>query len=103
MPTILGMALVPLTVLWAGNPLRLLQLAFVSAGFEAGAAAVIGGSFGLPSAMGPGLAFIIYIGVQYSIGMRYPGEGEVFWTLTPLFALLAYAVFSVWLLPDAFA
>jgi hypothetical protein len=35
--------------------------------------------------------------------MRYSAEGAVFWALTPLFALLGYALLSVVVLPDAFA
>jgi hypothetical protein len=101
--TILGMVLVPLTLIWAANPVRLLQLAFVAAVFEAGAAMIIGGGFGLPTAMVPGLLFIIYVVAQYALGMRYPAEAAVFWALTPLLALLGYALFSVVVLPDAFA
>jgi hypothetical protein len=100
--TILGLALVPLTLIWAANPVRLLQLAFVAAVFEAGAAMVIG-AFGLPTALVPGLMFIIFIVAQYALGMRYPAEAAVFWALTPLLALLGYALFSVVVLPDAFA
>src|SRR3984885_5185362 len=100
--TILGLALVPLTLIWAMNPVRLLQLAFVVAVFEAGAAMVIG-SFGLPTALVPGLMFITFIVAQYAMGMRYPAEAVVFWALTPLIALLGYALLSVVVLPDAFA
>ena len=100
--TILGLVLVPLSLIWAMNPVRLLQLAFVSAVFEAGAAVIIG-SFGLPTAMVPGLLFIVFVVAQYALGMRYPAEGAVFWALTPLLALLAYALLSVVVLPDAFA
>jgi hypothetical protein len=100
--TVLGMILVPLSLLWVGNPVRLLQLALVSAVFEAGAALVIGGSFGLPPAMVPGLLFISYIVVQYALGMRYPAEGPVLSTLLPLFLLLGYALLSVMILPQAF-
>jgi hypothetical protein len=100
--TILGLVLVPLTLIWAMNPVRLLELAFFAAVFEAGAAAIIG-SFGLPTAMVPGLLFIVFVVAQYALGMRYPAEGPVFWALTPLLALLAYALLSVLLLPDAFA
>jgi hypothetical protein len=100
--TILGLVLVPLSLIWAMNPVRLLQLAFVASVFEAGAAAIIG-SFGLPTAMVPGLLFIVFVVAQYALGMRYPAEGPVFWALTPLLALLAYALFSVVVLPDAFA
>jgi hypothetical protein len=100
--TVLGMILLPLSVLWAGNPIRLLQLAIISAIFEAGAALILGGSFGLQPAMVPGLLFVAYVVTQYALGMRYPGEGRVLWALTPLFALLGYAVLSIFVLPQAF-
>jgi hypothetical protein len=101
--TVLGMVLVPLALLWAGQPVRLLQLALIAAVFEAGAALVLGGSFGLQPALVPGLLFIAYIGLQYALGMRYPGEAPVFWAAAPLIALLMYAVVSIWLLPSGFA
>jgi hypothetical protein len=100
--TVLGIILVPLSLLWALNPVRLLQTIMISAVFEASAAVVIGG-FGLQPAMVPGLLFIAYIVVQYAIGMRYPGEGAVLKAAFPLLALLCYAVLSAKLLPDAFA
>src|SRR4051794_8026040 len=103
MPTILGLVVLPLCIIWALRPIRLLQLAFVAAVFEAGVAVVIGGSFGLPLAMVPGLLFITYILMQYAIGMRFVGEALVFRTMLPFLALLGYAILSVYLLPDIFA
>ena len=100
--TVLGLILLPLALFWAGNPIRLLQLAIIAAIFEAGAALVLGGSFGLQPAMVPGLLFVTYVVAQYAAGMRYPGEGRVFWTLTPLYALLGYAILSIFVLPQAF-
>jgi hypothetical protein len=72
--TLLGLALVPLSLFWALRPERLLQLALISSIFEAAAALVLGGSFGLQPAMFPGLLFIAFIVSQYGLGMRYPGE-----------------------------
>ena len=99
--TILGIVLLPFGLLWCTNPVRLLQLAFVAAIFEAGAAFLFG-SFGLQPALVPGLIFVAYVVAQYALGMRYPGEGQVLRTLAPLIALVAYAVLSIFLLPDAF-
>ena len=101
--TLLGLVLVPLSLLWAYQPVRLLQLALVASIFEAAAALIVGGSFGLQPAMVPGVLFIVYIVMQYALGMRYPGEGVVFRATLPLVVLLAYALLSAWLLPDAFA
>jgi hypothetical protein len=101
--TVLGLVLIPIALLGATQPVWLLRLAFISAVFEAGAALVLGGSFGLQPAMVPGLLFIAYVTLQYGLGMRYPGEAPVLWAAAPLIALLCYAVVSIWLLPSTFA
>lgn len=101
--TVLGMLLLPLSLFWIARPVRLLQLAFIASIFEAGAALLIGGSFGLPPAMVPGLLFIASIVLQYALGMRYPAEAPVLRAMTPLLALLGYALISEMVLPDAFA
>ena len=101
--TVIGCILVPLSLLWMGKPVRLLQLAFIAALFEAGAAFVVGGSFGFPPAMVPGLLLIASIILQYALGMRYPAESLVIRTLAPLLALLSYALLSEFVLPDTFA
>ena len=101
--TILGLVLVPLSLMWMGRPVRLLQLAFVTAIFEAGAAFVVGGSFGFPPAMVPGLLLIASIMLQYALGMRYPAEAPVLRTMAPLLALLGYALLSEMILPNTFA
>jgi hypothetical protein len=100
--TILGMILLPLSLIWCFNPVRLTQLAFVVAPFEAAAAAVFGG-FGLQLAMVPGVLFVAYILLQYALGMRYPGERGVFTLLFPLLAMLFYALFAAKLFPEIFA
>jgi hypothetical protein len=100
--TVFGLILMPLCVAFAYNPVRLLQVAFLAAPFEAAAALVLGG-FGLQPAMVPGLLFLMYVTTQYALGMRYPGEGRAFRALLPLAALLLYAIVSAWILPDSFA
>jgi hypothetical protein len=100
--TVLGLVLLPLSLFCAGNPIRLLQLAIIAAIFEAGAALVLGGNFGLQPAVVPGLLFVVYVIAQYALGMRYPGEGRVLWALTPLYGLLGYALLSIFVLPHAF-
>ncbi|HJS84724.1 MAG TPA: hypothetical protein VJ779_04635 [Acetobacteraceae bacterium] len=101
-PTTIGLVLLPLTAIFAGRPIRLLQLALIFAIFEAAAALVIGG-FGIQPALVPGLVFLVYVVLQYAAGMRYPGEGRVFSTLAPLLLLLSYALLSIAVLPDIFA
>ena len=100
--TVLGIVILPFSLVWAFQPLRLVQLALIAAVFEAGAAVAIGG-FGLPLAIVPGLLFIGYVVLQYAIGMRYAAEGRALLTLMPLLALLLYALLSVVLLPNLFA
>jgi hypothetical protein len=100
--TVLGLILLPISLLFLNNPVRLLQLAIITSVFEAGAALLIGG-FGLQPGLVPGLLFIAYIAVQYVLGMRYPGERAVLWTMAPLLLFLAYAVAGAFLLPDIFA
>ncbi len=101
-PTVLGLVLLPCSVAWAWRPVRLLELAFVAAVFEAAAALVIGG-FGLQPGMVPALLLILYVAMQYALGMRYDGEGPALAALLPLLALLGYALMSILVLPDAFA
>lgn len=99
--TLLGLVLLPLALVWATNPVRLLQVAFIAAIFEAGAAFIFG-SFGLQPALVPGLVFVAYVVVQYMLGMRYQGEGQILKTLAPMLALLVYAVLSILVLPQMF-
>jgi hypothetical protein len=101
--TLLGLVLIPLSLIWAANPVRLLQVALISGVFEAAAALVLGGSFGLQPAMVPGILFIVYIVLQYALGMRYPGEGAAFRAMFPLLGLLFYASLSAMIMPGAFA
>ena len=100
--TLLGLVLIPLSLRWIAEPVRLLQLAIVCSIFEAAAAMVIGGNMGLQPAMVPALLFVAYVALQYCLGMRYPGEGQVIWTMTPLFGLVAYALLSIFILPQTF-
>jgi hypothetical protein len=100
--TVLGLILLPLSLMWWLNPVRLIQLTFVVAPFEAAAAVAFGG-FGLQLAMVPGLLLVTYIFLQYALGMRYPGERGVFAALFPLLAMLFYALLAAKMLPEVFA
>jgi hypothetical protein len=104
-PTILGMVILPIALLSAANPVRLLQLALVVGVFEAGAALVIGQGigFGLPTAMVPGFLFLGYVVAQYALGMRYPGEALLLRAALPLLCFMAWAVVTSRLLPETFA
>jgi hypothetical protein len=101
--TIFGLILLPICLFLAGQPIRLLQLALITQVFEAAAAMVIGGNFGLQPSLVPGLLFLGYIGLQYALGMRYPGERLVFRTLVPLLAFAGWAIGSAFVLTDVFA
>jgi hypothetical protein len=99
--TVLGAVIIPLSLSVAGRPVWLVQLALVTAVFEAGAALLIG-SFGFPVAMVPGLIFILFIVAQYALGMRYAAEGVALRAMLPLLALLFYALLSITVLPQVF-
>src|SRR4051794_22736417 len=100
--TLFGLIILPLGLLNFGNPMRLIQLGLFTGVFEAAAAIVLG-----PLGMQPGFVssnlFLVYVGGQYALGMRYPGERVVFWATTPLIALLCYALISAVTLPNIFA
>jgi hypothetical protein len=103
-PTPLGLVVVLLGLAVLSQPVRLLQLTLVSALFEAASLVVIGGAggFGVQLATGPALLFLGHVGLQYALGMRYPGEARVLRTIAPLLPLLVYAGASALLLPDMF-
>jgi len=103
-PTPLGLVVLLLGLCVLNQPVRLLQLTLVSALFESASLLVIGGAtgFGVQLATGPALLFLGHVGLQYALGMRYPGEGLALRTLAPLFPLLIYAAASAMLLPDMF-
>lgn len=100
-PTLIGLILLPICLCSWHRPLWLLRIALIASVFDAAASMIIGG-FGVPVAMVPGLMFLAYVIVQYMLGMRYPGERLVAWTLTPLFLLLGYGLVGAVLLPDFF-
>ncbi len=100
--TVLGFVLIPLSLLWAFQPVRLLQLSLFASVFAAAAALIFGG-FGLQPGMVPGLLFTAYIFLQYAMGMRYPGEGAAIRVAFPMLLLLFYALISAWLLPRVFS
>jgi hypothetical protein len=101
-PTVLGVVLVALCLRYAGDAARLVQIGLVAAVFEAAAAFVIGG-FGLQPGLVPALAVIALVAGQYMTGRRSVAEGPGLHLMTPLLVLVAYAVVSAVLLPEAFA
>ena len=102
-PTIVGLVLVPVSLFLWNRPVPLLQVAIFVAILDAAASLIIGGNLGLPAATMPGLMFVGYIVFQYLLGMRYPGEKPITWTVTPLLLLLIYALVGALVIPGIFA
>ncbi len=103
--TAFGIIVLPLALLFLGKPERLLQMAILFAVFDAAAALILGegrSGFGLSPALVPMLIFVGYIGLQYMLGMRYPGEATVLPVLTPLMMLMVWAAFSGQTMPRLF-
>jgi hypothetical protein len=93
--------IIPFTLLWIGNPGRLLELTAASCVFEAAAAFIIGG-FGMQPSLLPAFGFMAYVALQVILGARYPGQGDV-WRICWPFTLVAfYALAGSYFLPRLF-
>ena len=101
-PTLLGLVVIGLGIAAAARPAVLVALVLVGGIFDAAAALVVGGGFGVPVAMVPALLLAGHVVAQYALGMRYPGEALVFRAMLPLLLLAAWAVLSAQVLPDLF-
>jgi hypothetical protein len=102
-PTVLGLVVIVLGLAAAARPAALVALVLVAGIFDAAAALVLGGGFGVPVALVPALLLAGYVAGQYALGLRMPGEELVLRALLPLLLLAAWAVLSALVLPDAFA
>ena len=99
--TLFSFILLPLCLLWCLRPMRLLQLLFVVAIFEA-AAAVTVGSLGVQPGLVPAIAFVFYVLLQMILGASYPG-GQAAWRLaSPLVLVGVWALASSFLMPRVF-
>ena len=93
--------LLPLCLLWAMSPNKLLQIMLVAAPFEAAAALIIG-SLGLQPGLLPALTFLAYMGLQLLLGARYPSQPQVMRVVWPFLLVTLWAVVSSYLLPRLF-
>lgn len=100
--TQLSVVLFPLCFWYAFAPIRLLQLSLLFSTCGAAAAAVISG-LGLPPGLPPAVLFLAFVGLQYTLGARFPGEAAVLRLLEPLIILVIYALLTSVVLPRAFA
>jgi hypothetical protein len=101
-PTPIGIVVLALCVLAAGNATRLAQVILVAGVFEA-AAAVILGSFGVQPGLVPAAMLVALVGAQYLTGRRSPTEGPALSMMAPLLVMFAYAALTAVLLPEVFA
>ncbi|MBV8097418.1 MAG: hypothetical protein JO110_30075, partial [Acetobacteraceae bacterium] len=99
--TAFSLLVLPLCLIWALRPIRLLQLLAVVSVFEAAAALVLG-SFGLQPGLVPACAFVAYVVLQLMLGARYPGAREVWRLVTPFLLVTVWAVVSSFIMPRLF-
>ena len=100
--TLFGLLALPLCVLCALNPERLLQLAILGAAFDAAAIVTIG-DLGVQPALLPTMLFIGYVLLQLLLGARYRGASTVWWVVMPFVVVTAWAVAGSQLMPRLFA
>ena len=96
--TYLTLILFPLCLVWAMQPVRLLQVMTIAAVFEAGAALTIG-SLGVEPGLLPALAFLSFISLQLMLGARYPGAAITWPLVRPFVVVAVWAVVTSIVLP----
>jgi hypothetical protein len=99
--TAFSFILLPLSILWFSQPLRLLQLLLIMAIFEAAAALTIGG-LGLQPDIVPSIAFIAYVGLQLLLGAQYPGAHMAWRSCIPFLLFTAWALATSYFMPHVF-
>ena len=93
--------LVPLCLLWALRPERLLQMMILAQVFEA-AAALIVGSLGVQPGLLPALTFMGFVLLQFLLGARYPGDRQAWRVVRPFVFVAGWALATSWLMPRLF-
>lgn len=102
MLTQFGLVLIPLCLLCACNPQRLLQLVLIGGLFNAAAAVVIGG-LGIQPSLVPASMFVAFAVLQLLLGVRYSGAPYVWHTAGRFIVLTLFAVATAAVLPRVFA
>ena len=99
--TLFSFILLPLCALWCFRPMRLLQLLFIVAIFEAAAAVTVGG-LGVQPGLVPAIAFVLYVMLQMILGASYPGQQAAWRMVSPLVLVGTWALASSFLMPRLF-
>lgn len=96
--TELTFILCPCCLIWAMQPVRLLQVMTLAATLEAAAVLTIG-SLGVEPGLAPGLTFLGFISLQLLLGVRYPGAAITWPLVRPFVVVTALAVVGSIVLP----
>lgn len=96
--TELTFVLLPCCLVWAMQPVRLLQVMIVAAILEAAAALTVG-SLGIQPGLLPGLVFMAFVSTQLLLGARYPGAAITWPLVRPFVLVTAWAVIGSVVLP----
>ncbi len=102
MLTQFGLVLIPLCLLCAANPQRLLQLVLLGGLFNAAAAVIIGG-LGIQPSLVPASLFVAFAMLQMLLGVRYAAAPYVWQSAGRFVALTLFAVATAVVLPRLFA
>ncbi|MBV8455189.1 MAG: hypothetical protein JO122_01065, partial [Acetobacteraceae bacterium] len=100
-PTLFGVLWVPIVLLFAWKPVRLLQLAILGSIFQGAAIAQQGGFAIVPSLL-PAVLFLGHGVMRTSADPVTPVQHRMLRLLFPLLLLTVYAVLSSYLLPRLF-
>ncbi len=90
--------LLPLCLLWALKPTRLLHLMIVATIFES-AAAVNVGSLGVQPGLVPAAMFIGFIALQLLLGAQYPGAAQAWHISKPFVVVTLWAIVGSIVMP----
>jgi len=99
--TAFSFILLPLSLLWFQQPMRLLQMLLISSIFEAAAAVTIG-SLGVQPGLVPALAFIAFMSLQLLLGRKYPGQAQAWRMSRPFVLVAAWAIAGSYVMPRIF-
>ncbi len=101
MITGLGIAFLPLCLLFINNPARLLELVFIGSAFAAAAVLVFGG-FGVAPGLVPSAIFVGFVILKLLFSTRYPAERLVLKVYLPFILVTAWALIGSMLMPRFF-
>ena len=91
----------PLCLLWALQPERLLKLMVLAQVFEAAAALTVG-SFGVQPGLVAAMIFVLFVLLQLLLGARYPGDVAAWRLVRPFVLVTVWALASSYVMPRLF-